>query len=125
MIKQNQRVMTRAHIIAEASRPCSLSEALKKAWYFERFRGILRNGYARFSFYKKDGTIRYAKGTLCGSLIPDEDVPDQSEKVADKKENCGIIVYYDINKKAWRSFRVNEFIGVSTAWEMRILDFRI
>lgn len=34
------------------------------------FKKLLHEGAVAFSFKKNDGTIRAAKGTLCGSLIP-------------------------------------------------------
>ena len=119
---QNRRVMIRAHILHNHKPHHPWSDILKYAWWFEHFAAILRNGYARFSYFKKDGSIREAKGTLCGSLIPDEDIPNQAEKPVDKKDNFEIFVYYDLNKKAWRSFRITEFIGFITAWKCVLLS---
>ena len=37
--------------------------AVINGWYFVRFRKALNNGVIRFSFWKKDGSIREAVGT--------------------------------------------------------------
>ena len=51
------------------------SHALKYAWWFESFRDQLRTGVFRFSYFKKDGSIREAYGTLDLSRIPAEHHP--------------------------------------------------
>ena len=40
--------------------PITSSQALKYAWWFEAFRKKLATGVWRFSYFKKDGSIRQA-----------------------------------------------------------------
>ena len=93
------------------------SQALKYAWWFESFRAKLASGVYRFSYFKIDGSIREAKGTLNGVLIPAEDLPksgaDNSSLPArrDSAEVYSSIPYYDLDAQAWRSFRLDNFIG--------------
>ena len=84
------------------------SQALKYAWWFEDFRDKLRTGIFRFSYFKKDGSIREAYGTLNPDLIPTEHLPKEQEI---KNQNFDIFNYYDLSAAGWRSFRLDNFIG--------------
>ena len=44
-----------------------------------KFREALKNGEVKFTYTKKDGTMRRAVGTLCGKLIPKETPMDTYE----------------------------------------------
>ena len=85
--------------------------ALKYAWWFEKFRKQLQSGVYRFSFFKKDGSIREARGTLDFSLIPDEQKPKCQNEEMRKCENFSSFPYFDLSVKGWRSFRLDNFIG--------------
>ena len=86
------------------------SNALKYAWWFESFREQLRSGVYRFSYFKKEGGIREAVGTLNPDLIPEEHMPKSGmdpEAVAKQETFC----YYDLSVNGWRSFCLDLFIG--------------
>ncbi len=88
------------------------SQALKYAWWFEDFRKKLSTGVWRFSYYKKDGSIRQARGTLCMDLIPEDKRPKSLSSAPDvRPENYDTFPYYDLDAAAWRSFRLDNFIG--------------
>ena len=102
------------------------SDIVKHAWYFVRFREALKQGVATFSYFKKDGTIREAKGTLSELLIPEDDKPKQASPKSSpegkdlrnspsfrKGSGVGfsVFTYYDLDRKAWRSFDLRSFIG--------------
>ena len=96
------------------------SQALKYAWWFESFRAKLSAGVWRFSYLKKDGTIREAVGTLCMDLIPEDKRPKgiNSEALNDTggalnraEPAAGVFPYYDLDAGGWRSFRLDNFIG--------------
>ena len=118
-IKKLRRLMRAAHAI-QKSNPVILrgvsitqSQAVKYAWWFESFRLKLRNGIYRFSYFKTDGSIREATGTLNLELIPEEHRPKTDGSTA-KEPAPGVFTYYDLEKKAWRSFRCENFIGFIT-----------
>ena len=74
---------------------------------FEDFKKLLReNEYVNFTYTKKDGTERAAKGTLNMNTIPEEHKPSESSnyKYADD-----VIRYFDLDKEGWRSFRWDQF----------------
>ena len=88
------------------------SQALKYAWWFEDFRKKLQSGVWRFSYLKKDGSIRQARGTLRMELIPEEHHPKSLSSAPDvRPENYDTFCYYDLDAAAWRSFRLDLFIG--------------
>ena len=86
--------------------------ALKHAWYFEHFRDKLRSGIYRFSYFKTDGSIREAIGTLNFDLIPEEHHPKSlSAARSDSSEEYSSFRYYDLDANGWRSFLLDLFIG--------------
>ena len=102
--KQNP-VILRGHAITS-------SQALKSAWWFEDFRKKLSTGVWRFSYYKTDGSIREAVGTLDMSRIPEDKRPkgDMSDGAA-REPSVNTFPYYDLDAAGWRSFRLDNFIG--------------
>ena len=92
--------------------PITSSQALKYAWWFEAFRKKLATGVWRFSYFKKDGSIRQARGTLDFSRIPEEHHPKSLSSAPDvRPENYDTFPYYDLDAAGWRSFRLDNFIG--------------
>lgn len=59
-----------------------------------------------FRYKKRDGSIRKAEGTLHPKFLP----PAKSDKEFIRPEYQ--IVYYDLEKKSWRSFRSFEFVEI-------------
>ena len=106
----NSSINSRAmHIAHQLDKPgFAWSDIVKHAWYFVRFREALKQGVATFSYFKKDGTIREAKGTLSELLIPEDDRP---KGILPRTPNYSVFTYYDLDRKAWRSFDLRSFIG--------------
>ena len=90
---------------------------LKHAWFFEKFRKWLRDGLVTFSYYKRDGELREARATLNDLLIPNDDRP---KGIVPERVNTSV-TYYDIDKKAWRSFNITQFIGFVAIYELKII----
>ena len=95
------------------------ASSLRGAWWFESFRDALSNGFARFTYRKKDGTFRTALGTRAPSLIPVDKLPkgDMSDDAATWEDNAKAIPYFDLDKNEWRSFSVLNFISLDNAWQ--------
>ena len=90
------------------------SQALKYAWWFESFRDQLRTGAYRFSYFKVDGDIREARGTLDLTRIPEEHRPLRGYDTDAALEPANTFRYYDLDAEGWRSFRLDNFIGFIT-----------
>ena len=91
--------------------PIDQSNALKYAWWFENFRTDLHSGVYRFSYFKKDGSIREARGTLVFSIIPEDQWPKKDLKESTYKRGKMTFSYYDLDAAGWRSFCLDLFIG--------------
>ena len=67
---------------------------------------MLHKGIVSFEFIKKDGSVRQAKGTLLAEHLPALKENDKS-----RKPNENVVVYFDMDKKSWRSFVKESFVG--------------
>ena len=68
----------------------------------------LNEGIVLFEFIKKDGSLRHARGTTCPDLVPSDDTPKnkrtpEQQALYDRQT----VAFYDIDKKAWRSMRID------------------
>ena len=71
-------------------------------------RKALNEGLVHFEFIKKDGTKRYARGTTSPDLIPTDDTPKNKRTPEQQAAyNRQTVTFYDIDKKAWRSMRID------------------
>lgn len=119
MITKNQRALRMAHILHSHKPLYKWSDMVKYGWYFVRFSRMLANGVLHFSFFKEDGSIREARGTLSVHLIPRDDAPKNAPNY---KPNFGAIPFYDIDKKEWRSFKIVNFIGFVSGYRLVNID---
>ena len=119
-IRKLRRLMRTANYIKQ-QHPANgnMSFALSTAWWFESFRDAISNGFARFTYRKKDGTTRTALGTRAPSLIPIDKVPkgDMSDGAAAWEDNVKAIPYFDLDKNEWRSFNVLNFVSLDKSWK--------
>lgn len=82
-----------------------IDESVAKSIADEKARIVdeMKNGICEFSFFKKDGTLRKAKGTLKDV----EDTIKGTGKSSEEEEyNPLLQKYYDIEKQSWRCFLV-------------------
>jgi hypothetical protein len=100
------------------------STALQYAWYFNYFRRLLRNGVYSFCYFKTDGTIRQARGTLVRDRIP-EDLRPHTRPDLELVERIETFNYYDLDAKGWRSFRLDNFIGLVVEVESPLRNIEV
>ena len=105
---KSSRALKMAHILDKSKPGFPWSDILRHAWYFVHFREWLAEGLVTFTYLKHDNSIRDARGTLCERLIPKDDRPQRLRFI---RPNYAIINYYDIDRKAWRSFDIRLFVG--------------
>ena len=111
------RVMHMAHRLrAGAGNAHPWASIVKYAWYFERLRRWMHGGIVTFSYWKKDGSIREARGTLCPSLIPEDKMPKGLQNSAISYQTFR---YFDLDRNDWRSFDISLFIGFVTIEELK------
>lgn len=87
----------------------SRSEALKLAYRNRKLQEMLGQGEVTFWYQKEDLSLRRAIGTLRKDLIPQP----PNEAVAKRKcdDDKVTFVYYDLEKKGFRSFRAFSIIS--------------
>lgn len=84
-----------------------INEAFGVASLNERLQDQLRNGVAHFVYKKIDGTFRNAIGTLSTRLIERSQRGKGIRKVKNTTQ-----VFFDVEKNEWRSFKVENLIGI-------------
>jgi len=73
---------------------------------------LLQNNVITVRFTKKDGTAREMLCTLKQGKLPRREVTEGKDR-PNKEPNQDIIPVFDMEKKAWRSFRVDSVTGFS------------
>jgi hypothetical protein len=75
----------------------------------KEFKNALHNGIVEFKYTKVNGDERIARGTLQDTVIT-EDGGSMPKGVMETSDET--IRYYDLNSNGWRSFRIENFIGI-------------
>ena len=70
--------------------------------------GHLKFGPVTLTFTKKDGSEREMNCTLAEAVI----VPHEKTTDRVKEENLDTLAVWDLDKEAWRSFRLDSVISV-------------
>ncbi len=74
----------------------------------QKLKELLKSYVVELTFTKKDGTKRDMICTLKSTLLPE--VKEDQEKRT-KKDNEDILAVWDLEKKAFRSFRIDSLIS--------------
>ena len=67
----------------------------------------LRTREVKFSYYKKDGSVREARGTLKSEIYGKENEPSSNGREFPDNQ----IRYYDLDSNGWRSFLAENLIN--------------
>lgn len=79
---------------------------------YERIRKILKNNETVVSFVKLNGDLRTMRCTLKPELLP-EDTRTSVEQVVESEVTPTAVRVWDLEKTAWRSFRIDGELHVS------------
>ena len=83
----------------------TFSEALKLSWRRYKIVSALKSGVAYFAYQNAKGEHREAIGTLRNGNF------DYTPKTNGKKSSLTVVKYFDIEKRAFRSFRIERLIA--------------
>ena len=75
---------------------------------FEELKEKMKNGEVRFTFTKKNGETRDARGTVNMDMIPDDYHPKGSYAIPSNTYR-----YFDLEKYEWRSFIIENLVSVA------------
>lgn len=79
----------------------------------EDLKKLLKTTVLTVNFKKKDDSVRKMVCTLNEEYLPDVD-QDNTESKRTKKESTDAIAVWDLEKQAWRSFRLDSIINYET-----------
>ena len=71
---------------------------------------LLKEKVVTVKFKKKDDTIRKMICTLSEEYLPESNQVFEGEEKKKKKENPDTLPVWDLEKLAWRSFRVDSIV---------------
>lgn len=82
-----------------------IDESVAKSIADEKARIVdeMKNGICEFEFFKKDGSLRKAKGTL---KDVEDTIKGTSKSEEEEEYNPLLQKYYDVEKQSWRCFLV-------------------
>ena len=70
----------------------------------------LKEGEVEFTYRKKDGSLRNAKGTTKNDIIPEEHTP----KGVTMNTPNNVCRYFDLNTEGWRSFLIENLVSIDS-----------
>lgn len=77
----------------------------------EKLNTMLGRNIVHFTYTKKNGETRHARGTKSTKIITEkygeENLPSGNGTPKD-----GVIAYFDLDKEAWRSFQVGFLVSI-------------
>ena len=80
---------------------------------------LLKENIVSVRFNKKDGVVRIMNCTLRNDIIPSEfnNADDSSSQKKARIVNEDVLPVWDVDKKSWRSFRVNSVIDYDVQYQ--------
>lgn len=82
------------------------------------FKKMLYTSELSFSFTKKDGSIREARGTTNEEFLERENLYKFSENSNSTKQSEHIVKYFDLDSNGWRSFIFENLIEITKTVEL-------
>ena len=122
-ISLSSRALKMAHILNKNKPGFKWSDVVRHAWYFVRLREMLKTSIMTFTYIKRDGELREARGTLSEVIIPKKKWP--RETICDHLPNYSFITYWDIDTHDWRCFRITDFIGFVSIYKIEEVKNKI
>ena len=105
-------VMELAHYL-EAEYELEWKVALRKAHLTKTILGLMGTSVVRFTYGKKDGTVREARGTLCRELSKEFAAYEYVNAVDEVVWPRATFTYWDLERQGFRTFsadRLKEII---------------
>lgn len=102
------RVMKYAHYLNKTTNDC-WRVCIIKAWQLYRLAKRMRTGVVSFYYYKTDGSVRLAKGTL--QNVPVGATLKNGKKMT--KPSYKTLAYFDVDKQSFRCFKIENLIIVA------------
>ena len=115
----SSKKMKMAHLLM-TEEGYSSSMALKLAHGAFRLHYLLQKGVVTFDFFKLNGEVRKAVGTLCPeadsnfkTYLEAKGGDNNNDRQSQEIESSGKITYWDVEKKGFRSLNVANLVYIS------------
>lgn len=82
----------------------------------EELRSKLHKGVCKVTFTKANGETRIMHCTLNESMLPAADA--ETEAKLPRRENLDVIAAWDVEKRDWRSFRLDSITSFDTEFNL-------
>lgn len=89
-----------------------MEEVMKEIWSKTVLKQTLENGVNTVVFTKLNGEVRELYCTLNPEYLPVSDKQLLTENETPRKDNDNSLSVWDLDKKAWRAFRLDSIIEV-------------
>jgi hypothetical protein len=86
----------------------------------ENLKNELKQNILVINFKKKDDTTRKMFCTLKADYLPEAKLTEEDKEKKEKAENLNVLPVWDLEKKAWRAFRVDSIIDWSVDNEYQV-----
>ena len=86
---------------------------MNKESLLQKLNHILKTeNVVNFSYRKKNGELRYARGTKKLDRI--KSIDENAIPSAEGNSKIGVVTYFDLDKSAWRSFREELLVSLDS-----------
>lgn len=112
---ENDAEMMEIHSYLDRDANWPVDDTFRLMVLLDELKKRMKDEVTHFSFKKKDGTIRQAYGTRDGELIGRYPTPS-SGKGNTRTRSAGTFPYFDIERRAWRSFKLESFLDIDRGY---------
>jgi hypothetical protein len=77
----------------------------------ENLKESLKQNILIIDFKKKDDSVRKMICTLKADYLPEVKISEEDKEKKEKAENPNALPVWDLEKKAWRAFRIDSIIN--------------
>ena len=86
---------------------------MNKESLLQKLNHILKTeNVVNFSYKKKNGELRHARGTKKLDRI--KSIDENAIPIGEGTPKTGVIAYFDLDKSAWRSFQEESLVSIET-----------
>lgn len=109
--------LRRAYVFLDQTADWPINDTFNLLILMEELKKRMKDDVVHFTFKKKDGTVRQAYGTRESEIIVRHEgavLPDDKSKR--QVHNGNTFPYYDIERKAWRCFRMDMLMDIDRGY---------
>lgn len=111
--------LRRAYMYLDQTMDWPINETFSLMILIDELKKRMKDDVVHFTFKKKDGTVRQAYGTRESEIIVRHEgavLPDEGTKR--KASNGNTFPYYDIERQAWRCFRMDTLMDIDRGYTL-------